>query len=490
MTYTTRLLAIAVAAIATLASLAPASAEGPAPGTLEQEMAQAKAAAKPLILEFYTTWCHPCETFERETLKDPDVLSHLLTVHLVRYDAEKGNGIAVAAKYKVRAYPTILALDDVGTVRNRLMGGPSAKEFLEFLKGSGAVVATEAVVMAERKRLPKDAATAMNTALWLVARDRFKDALPHFDDAVRFDKDNKAGIGGAAAWQAAEIRRGLAAQTSAVASVRELLRKFPGDAAAVPALVAISSELPPKDRTALWGLVIAARSKDLAALNDLAYQALAADALDPALDIAKRMDALMRPPGGKVDPGKLDTLAEIYHYRRDSKQALQIEDEALALEKDPAGRAGLVANRARFAATEFVPLDEVSTKKLAIAKMWNRAGALTPIALDSDDGGGADPAMATAMAYYGALRERLATVGAGCVSVADGMDEAYVRLKFNDAGKIAKVTIMEPDASKKLASCITVGLQKVSLPPVPAGMESVLRSLQVQPVPLAKPAAK
>ncbi|HPH64968.1 MAG TPA: thioredoxin family protein [Kofleriaceae bacterium] len=486
MTQTPRLL---VMAMLTMAWLGHARAEGPMPGTLEEEIAQAKAAHKPLILEFYTSWCHPCETFEKETLKHSAVAALLPTVHLVRYDAENGNGIAVAAKYKVRGYPTLLALDETGKVRNRMLGGPTAKEFVVFLQASGAVVASEAHVLAERKRLPTDAATALRTAQWLVARDRFKDALPHFDDAVRLDKANKGNVGGPAAWQAGEIRRSLAARASAVVSVRELLRTFPGEAAAVPALVAVSSELSPQERATLWGLVIEVRSKDLAALNELAYQALAADALDAALDIAKRMDGLMRPPRGKMDPGKLDTMAEVYHYRRDSKQALQIEDEALALEKDPAGRAGLVANRARFAATEFVPLDEVSAKKQAIAKMWQRVGALTPAAPSGDDGD-ADPAMASAMAYYGALRESLATVGAGCVAAANGMDEAYVRLTLTDAGKIAKVTVMEPDASKQLTTCLTAGLLKVTLPAVPAGMAETLRSMQVQPVPLGKPAAK
>src|SRR5262252_8909542 len=95
------------------AAAADAGSEGPP--ALEQAIAASKGAGRPLILEFWTTWCKPCKLFEKQILEHPSVVEALRGVELVRYDAESGPGIAAAARYHVNAFPSVIVVDSDGT---------------------------------------------------------------------------------------------------------------------------------------------------------------------------------------------------------------------------------------------------------------------------------------------------------------------------------------------------------------------------------------
>jgi thiol-disulfide isomerase/thioredoxin len=474
--------AAAVAAMV-LGLLVPgqAFAQDKGPGTLDEEIARAKAAQKPLILEFFTTWCAPCKEFEKVTLQDGAVQAVLPGVSLVRYDAEHGNGIAVAAKYRVNAYPTLLAVDETGAVKLQLQGGPSAKAFVAFLQKGGAIAMSEAQMMAELKKSPNDPRVAMQAAQWLVGHDRLTEALAKFDAAVAIDKKNAANIASAAAWQAAKIRRGLAARKLAGEQTRELVKSFPGNPEAVTALLAVSADLPAAERKTLWIKLADARSSDGNALNDLAYRALAAGELDGALDMANRMKALLAVPGAKQDPSMLDTIAEVHNYRREKDLALKFEDQAMALLKIPQQRAQFQTNRDRFAAAEFKPLDDVESEKKNIAAIWRNAGSLEPVeSKERDD----DPRMAEMMMYQTTLRNSLKTIGEACRQHAAGLPEAYVRVEGADKAKPAKITVLEPAANKELVNCLTVKLTASPLPSRPAMLGASGRP-DVQSIPLS-----
>lgn len=94
-----------------------------------QACAEAAKADKLVFIDFYTTWCGPCKQLDKSTWKDRKVIAWLgdKTVAL-KVDADRHR--ALAKKYHVDSYPTLLFAKADGTEMDRMVGFVSAKEFL------------------------------------------------------------------------------------------------------------------------------------------------------------------------------------------------------------------------------------------------------------------------------------------------------------------------------------------------------------------------
>jgi thioredoxin 1 len=92
--------------------------------TLANVLAQAKAQKKLVFVDVYTTWCLPCKVMDQEVFTQPSTISYLNDNFIAyKVDAEKGTGGAVSLMYEVEAYPTLLFLDEKGTVLQKREGG-------------------------------------------------------------------------------------------------------------------------------------------------------------------------------------------------------------------------------------------------------------------------------------------------------------------------------------------------------------------------------
>lgn len=114
-----------------LAGAVARAEEAPAPFQSLAFDAALKRAAKEnkiVFVDFFTTWCGPCQMLDATTWKDPAVAALLRekTVAL-RVDAEKE--AALAQRYDVQAYPTMALIKPDGTVIDRLVGYRDAKKF-------------------------------------------------------------------------------------------------------------------------------------------------------------------------------------------------------------------------------------------------------------------------------------------------------------------------------------------------------------------------
>jgi thioredoxin-related protein len=73
---------------------------------------EAKKQNKPIFLDAYTSWCGPCRMLKNNTFTDKAVgvffNKNFINVAL---DMEKGDGLTVAEKYQIRAYPTLIITD-------------------------------------------------------------------------------------------------------------------------------------------------------------------------------------------------------------------------------------------------------------------------------------------------------------------------------------------------------------------------------------------
>jgi thioredoxin-related protein len=101
-------------------------------GTWAEALAKAKKENKLIFMDAYTTWCGPCKWLAKNVFTDKEVGEFFNKNFVcVKMDMEKGEGIALAEKYGVQAYPTLLYIDGNGELAHRNCGAVEAPEFIE-----------------------------------------------------------------------------------------------------------------------------------------------------------------------------------------------------------------------------------------------------------------------------------------------------------------------------------------------------------------------
>lgn len=112
--------------------------QGPAPTDYDQALQKAKAENKRVLLYFSgRDWNPFCVKLEREVLQTPEFQRYLqnnllfveldYSVRTLQTDAIKKQNLELAAKYRIRSYPTVIMVDGEGKEWGRLgyiAGGP------------------------------------------------------------------------------------------------------------------------------------------------------------------------------------------------------------------------------------------------------------------------------------------------------------------------------------------------------------------------------
>ena len=98
-------------------------------------LAKAKKENKLIFVDAYASWCGPCKLmvkniFPLQTVGD-FYNSHFINAKI---DMEKGEGIGLAKKYNVKAFPTYLFINGDGEEVHRTLGYVEEKDFIQFAK--------------------------------------------------------------------------------------------------------------------------------------------------------------------------------------------------------------------------------------------------------------------------------------------------------------------------------------------------------------------
>jgi len=105
--------------------------------TLTEVLDKAAAKDKLVFVDFYTSWCLPCKMMDQDVFTDKKVKA-FFDKNFISYkvNAEKGNGVNLATIFEVRAYPTLLFLDDKGRVVQKKEGALYPTGLLEFAQSA------------------------------------------------------------------------------------------------------------------------------------------------------------------------------------------------------------------------------------------------------------------------------------------------------------------------------------------------------------------
>jgi thiol-disulfide isomerase/thioredoxin len=149
--------------------------------SLDQARRTAADGGKKFVLvDFYTTWCEPCKKLDQTTWKDQGVKDWLAKEAVcLKIDAEKET--ALANKYRINMYPTVLMLRPDGAEIDRLVGYRDAKTFLADARA--ALAGNDSL---SRARKPLEGAGANDPMLRrgyadaLAQKGRTEDALSEY----------------------------------------------------------------------------------------------------------------------------------------------------------------------------------------------------------------------------------------------------------------------------------------------------------------------
>lgn len=105
-------------------------------GTFQEALQKAKTTGvDKLFVDCYTSWCGPCKHMAKVVFPTKAAGDYFNANFVnVKMDMEKGEGVELAKKYKVAAYPTFLVLDSNGNELGRVVGSADVDGIIAKVK--------------------------------------------------------------------------------------------------------------------------------------------------------------------------------------------------------------------------------------------------------------------------------------------------------------------------------------------------------------------
>jgi thioredoxin len=104
-------------------------------GTWDEAVQLAKKEGKPIFLDISASWCGPCKKLKANTFPNKEVgVFYNQNFVNVAVDGEKGEGIKLANKYRIKGYPSLIFIDSNGQLIAHTSGYRNPKQFIDIGK--------------------------------------------------------------------------------------------------------------------------------------------------------------------------------------------------------------------------------------------------------------------------------------------------------------------------------------------------------------------
>lgn len=307
-------------------------------GPLADATARAAAEKKPVMIDFITDWCRWCDTLDARTYSDAGVASFINgNLVAIKIDAEKGEGVAIAKRYGVNAYPTIVFVRPDGEEIDRILGYVAAAPFLQTVKDYVNGVNTMGSLAAGLQKNPDDGALHYAMASKYLDRNNSAKAADHFRRLLELDPGNTLGHKEEAEYHVAMASLKTDKDPSKVIA---FMSTYPNSGMNRQAL------------TTLWRTYVKSGDgengkkyfaqylqkwpDDAGAMNNYAWTCAEESLnLDHAADVAKQAVNLTKKDGERAS--YLDTQATVEFVRGNVEEAIRLEQQAMDILKTVPG---------------------------------------------------------------------------------------------------------------------------------------------------------
>jgi thioredoxin-related protein/uncharacterized protein YdcH (DUF465 family) len=163
-------------------------------GTYAEILAKAKAENKVVMIDFFTDWCKWCVELDKKVYTVAEVADFANANQINwKIDAEKGEGIELAKKYKVEGFPTVLYVNSDGEEIDRIVGYFPAKDFLPLMKDYVAGKNTVKSLKLTLSTNPDDVEANFRLGKKAADAGNMVEAKRYFEKVASLDAGNKAG---------------------------------------------------------------------------------------------------------------------------------------------------------------------------------------------------------------------------------------------------------------------------------------------------------
>ncbi len=99
----------------------------------EEILQLAEEEDKLIFLDIYAKWCGPCKKLKATTFVDKEVGAYYNDKFInVSLDGERGEGLTLARKYAITAYPSLLFINEKGELLHLQYGYLNSKQFIRL----------------------------------------------------------------------------------------------------------------------------------------------------------------------------------------------------------------------------------------------------------------------------------------------------------------------------------------------------------------------
>lgn len=185
----------------------------------------AKSENKNLVLDFYTDWCKWCKKLADSTFTDTSFIRFSMDFVFFKTNAEKDT--ALAERFKVNGYPTVILANPSGEEIDRVVGYANAPDFMQkikdYLKGEGTLSDLE-------NKLTKD---TTDIELWFKVGDkyqerrRFEEALINYNKVISLDPQDSTQKASEALFNMGLIYRKQKDYPKAIDKFQEISKRYP-----------------------------------------------------------------------------------------------------------------------------------------------------------------------------------------------------------------------------------------------------------------------
>jgi len=142
----------------------------------ESALARARRDGLPVFLDFYATWCAPCHWMDRVVYSDPLLAEVAQGVIMLRVDIDQADGQALARRFDVTAYPTMIHIAPSGKEAVRWVGPLNLRDTRLNLGQAAVPAERRADVEAQVLKRPTDALTISSATLFYGCRGEVENA--------------------------------------------------------------------------------------------------------------------------------------------------------------------------------------------------------------------------------------------------------------------------------------------------------------------------
>jgi len=301
-------------------------------GPLSEALERAKTENKPVFIDFTTDWCRWCDTLDVRTYSDANVAAYVEShVIPIKIDAEKGEGIDLAKKHGVRAYPTMLVISADGEEIDRLLGYMPPDKFMAELTDLLAGKNTVNTVRALLKEKPDDPEVRYTAAKKFLSRFEMASAVEQFEKLLELDPNNTRGHNLEARFEVGLLNVQTKQRPD---ELEEFVKDYPSAEQLAQALVTLTQHYlrakDPDEAETYFRRYLDKDPSNAMVMNNVAWEFAGLKAkLDFAAELSAKAVSLATTDGDRAM--FLDTQATVEFERGDTSKAIALEEKAVGL---------------------------------------------------------------------------------------------------------------------------------------------------------------